>query len=200
MNTAALIDHYGIAEQGKLYALQGKHDLALLHYREAMRLAVAQQAPEVAFRHYLECSLESLERMGSYGEVLEYCDRAIGHYQAHPPQHPLAWLDLANIHQRRAVLLAKLSRNDEAKIAVADACEHARRAERKLPLCESLRRWLAGGLYLTPERIEDEQRRHQYFSVRADTVDRGRAVPLPAEMLNPSVTGAARHTGQPRRK
>src|SRR5215212_2230092 len=90
--------HLGIAEQGKVHALKGDHGSALTHYREAIRMAVSSGAPEVFFRHYMECTLESLERMGSLREVLEYCDRAIAHYAELMP----------NSEEQRALIRADL--------------------------------------------------------------------------------------------
>ena len=52
--------HLGIAEAGKVHALAGRHPEALRHYREAIRLAVSSKAPEIFFRHYSQCVLESL--------------------------------------------------------------------------------------------------------------------------------------------
>ncbi|WVM91801.1 hypothetical protein ULG90_18100 [Halopseudomonas pachastrellae] len=41
--------HLGIAEQGKVLALAGRHADALQHYQEALRMAVSSRAPEVFF-------------------------------------------------------------------------------------------------------------------------------------------------------
>ena len=100
--------HVSLAESGKAAALRGDHANALLRYRDAMRLAAEQHAPEVFRRHYLEISLESLELLEEFDPVIEYCDRAIAHYAAHPPQSDLASLDLASIHQRKGVVLMKM--------------------------------------------------------------------------------------------
>ena len=66
---SAAVLHHAIAERGKALALAGDHVDAMMHYREAMTLAVSGKAPEVVFRHYMDCSLGSLERMGEFGEV-----------------------------------------------------------------------------------------------------------------------------------
>ena len=62
--------HLSIAENGKLQALKGNHEAALKGYREAIQLAVSSKAPEVFFRHYTQCVLESLELTGSYDEIV----------------------------------------------------------------------------------------------------------------------------------
>lgn len=175
--------HLGFAERGKLHALAGDHREALVHYRAAIRMAVEQGAPEVFFRHYMECSLESLEMTGAYLEVLEYCDRALAHYAAHPPTHELAHRDLAHVHQRRGVCLFKLGEREPARLALSAglAC-----AGGPLPLASALLNWLRNGWHCDVARIVAEQRRHAYFTVRADQVDPSRARDLPAVLRPPA--------------
>ena len=184
--------HAGVAEHGKVCALRDDHVSALMHYREAMSMAVRQKAPEVVFRHYLECALESLEHMGAYSELLAYCDRAIEHYDLHPPESPLARFDLASIHQRRGVALLKQGERDAAARALDAACADARTAEARLPLAETLLRWLRARLTVSVERIGAEQARHHYFSVRRETVIPSRAVPLPGRppMRSSAIVGS----------
>lgn len=174
--------HVGWAEQGKLHALRGEHGAALAHYREAMAGALRAGAPEVFFRHYLECSLESLELMGALDEVLAYCDRAVAHYAANAPPHELAVRDLAHVHQRRGAVLLKQGRRPEAAAALAEAC---RLQPGAMPLAAALKRWLDGNWHCDAARVTAEQRRHGFFSVRPDTVDARRALPLPARPDQP---------------
>jgi tetratricopeptide (TPR) repeat protein len=175
--------HLGIAEQGKLHALKGEHGLALTCYREAIRMAVSTGAPEVFFRHYMECTLESLERMGSLPDVLAYTDRAIAHYAELTPnseeQRALIRADLVYIHQRRGVVLLKSGRADEARAALEQALRLAREAGIHLELSQTLLGWITRGFHVEPHRILMEQEAKRYFSVRPDTVDRTLAVALP---------------------
>ena len=174
--------HIGIAEHGKVLALAGDHKGALRHYREAMAQTVRAADPEVFFRHYLECSIESLELMHAYDEVLAYCERAIEHYGQHattPELEALAQRDLAHVYQRQGVVLLKQGHKAEARTAF----QHALRLQPgAMPLASSLLHWIDRNLHGDAARILAEQRRHGYFSVRSDTVDRSRAVavPLPA--------------------
>ncbi len=174
--------HIGIAEHGKVLALAGDHKGALRHYREAMAQAVRAAEPEVFFRHYLECSIESLELMNAYDEVLAYCERAIEHYRQHattPELEALAQRDLAHVYQRQGVILFKQGHKSEARTALREAL---RLQPGTMPLATSLLQWIDRNLHGDAARILAEQRRHGYFSVRTDTVDRSRAVavPLPA--------------------
>jgi tetratricopeptide (TPR) repeat protein len=173
--------HAGVAEHGKVCALEGDHVSALMHYREAMSMGVRLDAPAIVVRHYLECALESLEHMGAYDEVLQYCERAIEHYRQHPPEGGLTQFDLASVHQRRGVALLKQGHRDEAARAFDVACTIAADAGARLPLAEVLLRWIRAQLTISAERIAAEQERHHYYSVRNDTVVRSQAVPLPGQ-------------------
>lgn len=170
--------HLGYAEQGKLLALQGRHPDALRHYREAIRLAVANDAPPVFPRHYSQCVVESLERIGAWEEVLRYCDAALAHYAATPPGTPLAKRDRASHHERRGVILLKAGRPDEARGAFEAALADPEAGE--LPLARTLLGWVRGRFHIDARRIEQEQVRHGWFVVRRDAVDPARAIPLPA--------------------
>ncbi len=180
--------HAGLAEQGKLHALAGEHRLALAYYRQAMRLSVEAGNPEIFFRHYLECAIESLEQIGAYDEVFAYCDKAIGLYEDNPPRDDLTRFDLAHIHQRKAAVLLKAGRREGVAEALNQALALARAAGRPLPLAQRLLRWVDLGLHVEPARVEKEQRRTGYFSVRKDKVDAARAVRLPAEQLGATST------------
>ncbi len=170
--------HVGIAEQGKLYALQGGHSRALHYYRVAMRLAVEAGDPEVFFRHYLDCVMESLEHMGAYAEVIAYCDKAIALYEERPPPNEMAVLDLATIHLRRGVVLLKSGDKDEARAAFERAVAVTRAARLAMPLAQTLLRWLRASFHIDVARVVSEQRRARYFTVRPDTVDPSRAIVL----------------------
>jgi len=175
--------HLGVAEQGKLHALAGEHRLALLYYREAMRMCMADKAPEVLFRHYLECSIESLELTESYPEVVDYCDRALALYAETPPPNEIARRDLAAIHERRGLVLAKMGRKEAAREALEKAKGEAGQIGVKLPIADTVSRWIASGLHIQPARVTAEQKRHGFFLIREDTVEPGRAIRLPDEHL-----------------
>ncbi len=179
--TAAL--HVGIAEQGKLHALAGDHQEALRHYREAIRLAVASGSPEVCFRHYTQCVLESLERLAAWDEILAFCERVQAHYAANPPPHELARLDLAGAHERRGVVLLKRGDAPAARAALALAVEHA--GAGRMPLAEELLGWLRRGMQVDARRVQQQQERHRYFIVEREAVRSERAIPLPKALGAP---------------
>lgn len=176
--------HSGIAEQGKLLAISGDHSGALEHYRYAMNLSVEHKHPEVFFRHYLECVIESLEHTGAYEEVLNYCDKAIELYQQTPPPNEMAEFDLANIHFRKGVILFKSGDKDGAGESLQSARKLLPKGY-KLPLLDTFLRWLQTNLHVQPKRIVEEQFRHKYFSVTPDNVNPDKAIPLPAHLRQP---------------
>ncbi len=179
--------HMGIAEQGKVYALEGDHSRALHYYREAMQMTVQAGDPEVFFRHYLECVMESLEHMEAYPEVLEYCDRAIQFYQDNPPPNEMATMDLAHIYQRKGINLLKMGIQDEASEALQQALATAEAVgkvtSKTMPLTQMVLQWLRSRLHIDNQRVVAEQNRTQYFMVRKDTVEPAKAVKLPNENL-----------------
>ncbi len=177
--------HMGIAEQGKLYALEGNHKLALLYYQTAISMTIKAKDPEIFFRHYLECSLESMEHLGMLEEVLEYCDRALNLYAETPPPNEFARMDFVYIHQKKAIALMKLDKKEEAIVFFKKAIELAKAEKTKLPLSNTLMRWLTIGYFIEPSRISGEQYKEAYFNVRKDTVDPTKAIKLPDEDLLP---------------
>lgn len=174
--------HFGIAEQGKLYALEGRHALALAYYREAIRLTVRCGEPEIVFRHYLECVLESLEKTGAYQELLEYCAKALALLDAAPATVRTA-LERAHVLQRQACVLLKSGQRDPAATALRQALDLAAVHGARLPLATTLLGWVERGLQLDARRVAAEQERTHYFNVRRDTVDAARALKLPDEAL-----------------
>ena len=119
--TAGARLHMGIAEQGKVYALAGKHALALQYYRHAIHMAVQAGDPEIFFRHYLECVMESLEQMGAHVEVLAYCEKAVAFYGEHPPTNLLEQRDLAHVYERQGAVLLKSGDKEGAAAAFEQA-------------------------------------------------------------------------------
>lgn len=171
--------HLGIAEHGKLLALKGNHDEALRHYREALRLAVSSRAPEVFFRHYTQCVMESLELSGSYAEVIRYCEEADTHYASLGLEGSIYRRDHGSILERLGIVRVKAGEVDAGRETLARAVRIA--GEGVLPLAEEILGWLSRGYMVESTRLYRSQARHGYFVVRRDRVDRARARPLPKE-------------------
>jgi tetratricopeptide (TPR) repeat protein len=177
--------HLSIAEAGKLHALKNNHKEALRHYREAMRLAVSSKAPEVFFRHYTQCVLESLELTESYAEVIQFCKDADKHYTQLKANSNLHRRDHGSILERLGI--AQLKQGDQAagKATLEQACQVA--GEGTLPLTQEVLGWLQRGFAVDKARLLQSQRRRHYFVVRSDNVDAKQAQPLPAGKVAPEL-------------
>ena len=175
--------HMGIAEQGKVYAVEGNHKMALLYLRHAMHMCVQAGDPELFFRLYLEAALESMERLGYYDEVLGYTDKAIQLYIDNPPPNKVAKMDLAYIHQKRGVILLKLGQPKESAKAFKIAIEMMKAENHPMPLANALLRWASTGLHVDARRILAEQEKSKYFTVIEENVEPSRAIRLPNEEM-----------------
>jgi hypothetical protein len=167
-----------VAEQGKIHLLDGRHGDALRHFREAIRMAVAAHAPEIFFRHYTQCVLESLELSSDYEEIIAYCRDADAHYVKIESDEPILAKDHGATLERLGIALLLTGRREEAADALRRAAERA--GPGQLPLAEALADWLRRGLSVPLPVLRQAQRRHGYFSVRRETVRRAIAVQLPA--------------------
>ena len=182
-NSAAHEVHLSIAEAGKLHALKGNHKEALRHYREAMRLAVSSKAPEVFFRHYTQCVLESLELTNAYDEIIQFCNDAHQHYSGLKLNSSLHRRDHGSILERLGMVQLKKGANDEGRSALELAQQIA--GVGALPITDEVLGWLTRGFAVDATRLLQSQRRHNYFIVRAGKVDAARAKPLTTNIKIP---------------
>jgi tetratricopeptide (TPR) repeat protein len=172
--------HVGIAEQGKLFALDGDFDSALVYFRKAIEIALQSEESEVFMRHYVECLLESLELSGDLNPVLEYCnsvllsleERRQNGFQVKSEQ----W---SEILQKKGIILLKMGRREDGLECLKKAVELMGNLGREWPLSQALLFMARSGLSLDHSRILAEQKRLNYFVVRAENVDRRIAILLP---------------------
>lgn len=172
--------HIGIAEAGKLRALAGDHADALRHYREALRLAQAARAPEVFFRHYTQCVLESLEQTGAHAEVIAFCEQALAHYDAQGATLSVHRRDRAALLERLALNRIKAGKGDDARAPLDAAMDLA--ASGDLPVARTVHDWLRRGMRPDPRRVSELQAKHGYYAVTPDRVEPDRAIALPDRM------------------
>lgn len=176
--------HLSIAEGGKVHALKGQHDEALTHYREAIRLCVSSKSSEIFFRHYTQCTLESLELSGSYHGVIEYCRNAETHFESIPFSTRSLRKDRASNLERLGIALLKTGDHAEALEQFERAIEIAN--DTSLHVAKQLTDWLKRRLTPDAARIQQLQRKHNYFCVRKDQVDPARAKFIdPQQTLSP---------------
>jgi tetratricopeptide (TPR) repeat protein len=172
--------HWSIAESGKLYALKGNHVEALCRYREALRLAVSSKAPEVFFRHYTQCALESLELTGAYDEIIRFCTDADRHYETLALGSSLHHRDHGSVLERLGLVQLKNGNLKAGREALQQALKIAGKGS--LPASEEVLGWLGRGFTVEAPRILQSQRRHKYFVVRPDQVDSQRAKTVSPEL------------------
>jgi len=162
------IQHLSMAERGKEAALEGQHGRALEWYRQALHLARTVGAPPLFARHYADCIFESLERSGQYRPALELCEAACADMERAESPTPLQARDHATMLLRRAVLLVRLQRSEEAAPMLEEAIERARPS--RLPLAEELLEWRRRAFSVSPQRLTEAQERHGFFHVRRDAL------------------------------
>jgi hypothetical protein len=171
--------HLRLAEHGKQLALAGHHADAVQHYLQAMKHARVPGVPTAFLRHYTQCALESMELMGALDEVLATCDRARKHYASHPPEGEVAQRERVSYLEREGVVLLRLGRCVEARARLNEAIIVALPA--RVPLAETLVRWLRLNLRIDEERLERELVRQGYWSVRSDSVCSEGTLSLPQQ-------------------
>jgi len=158
--------HLELASEGQVAALTGRHDRALEKYREAIRLAVSINAPEVFFRFYTQCVLESLEHIGSYGEIIQFCLDADSYYGDLETPMPIHSHDHGAILERLGMAYLKGGYTAQAHDALNRAAAVA--APTKLPLTTEVLGWLNRRYEVSVQRLTELQHRHCYFVVRQE--------------------------------
>ena len=123
----------------------------------------------------------------STGMPEKIAQKALQLYEQTPPPDKMARLDLIYVHQKKGINLMKTGQKEEAKAALKTAIDMMRAEGHSLPLASIFLRWLTSGYHLDEKRLIAEQRKHQYFSVRKDTVDLSKAIKLPDAMVGPMI-------------
>ena len=165
--------HYAIAEHGKLLALKRDYKNALTHYREAIRMAVSSKAPEVFFRHYTQCVLESLELTGGHAEIIEFCVNADAHYSTLNLSSHLHLRDHASVLERKGINEIKAGDQETGVQTLKSAQDMA--GKKDLPLTDEVLEWAVRGYTIDTARLLSIQRKHNYFVVRRNQVNEKRA-------------------------
>jgi tetratricopeptide (TPR) repeat protein len=182
--TANMNLHYSIAEKGKMLALEGNHKEALRHYKEALRMCQALPTADLFFQHYSLCAMESLELMGSYHEVIDFCDKCLEFLESKETlkNTPMFEKYVASILERKGVQFLLLEEKPEA--ITAFKAVQARVGKTMMPLTNDLLNWAMRGYAINAGQIRDLQKKHKYFTVRKENVNEKIAIELPPN-INP---------------
>lgn len=173
--------HIRIAEQGKLYSLEGNHQEALRHYREAMRMVQQQKDSDIFFQHYSQCTMETLERSGAYDEVISFCERYQDFLNG-KPESDLIKKHKAYIWQRQAIQHLLKGETEAAKTLFTSAQNAIGRGRQ--PLTDELLNWVQRGYMVSKNQITRLQEKYNYFVVRDGQVNPALAMKLP-ESIKP---------------
>lgn len=168
--------HFGIAERGKMFQLEGNYKEALRHYREAIRLTQSQENGEIFFQHYSQCVMEALELSGAYTEVADYCDRFL-EFLENKEQTDLVRKHRAIILERQGIQQMLTGEIKEAATLLKEAQQIAGKGNQ--PLTDELLNWALRGYQISKKQVSDLQRKHLYFIVRKDKVNPALAIDLP---------------------
>lgn len=163
--------HQSFAEQGKLYFLEEKFDLALKYFRYSLELAVQTESPEFLIRHYLECLLEALEMEENYQAVLAYCDRFISIVEDEE-KNAENNIYLAQIFQKKGIILIKSGANIQGQNYLDKAFSLAKSSNFPLQLAENILFLLNSGITPDNTRIVNEQKQAGYFFINAENVNK----------------------------
>lgn len=173
-----------LVEQGKLHAIGGEHEVALLYYRAALQMTTGMDnKSRLLARYYAECALESFEHLKDYERIFAYCRKALAYYKTNPPSDHVAWKGVACVHQRKGVVSYKSGDREGARETLRTAANVCREQGLYLPVVEILFQWILSGLEVEAKPLEKMLLQYGYYSVTRQTVRTVGAKPLPPEVL-----------------
>lgn len=176
--------HNGVAEKGKLFAIQGNHKEAIRYYKEAIRMCRTLPNAEEFIHHYNICIMESLELMESYNEVIEFCDKCLDFLKIKDSLKNNLFVKnyAASVLERKGIQFLLLNEKEKAIDSFKSVQHHI--DIKLMPLTNELLNWALRGLTITHKQILELQKKYLYFIVRKDAVNVKIAVELPRN-INP---------------
>lgn len=173
--------HLGIAEKGKLFAVSGNYREALRYYKEAIKLTENQENGALFFQHYIQCVMEAMELMGSYDEVISYCEKFLGLLHEQIADEQLRKKYIAEVQQRIAIQY--LLKEDKAAAKELLLIIQAAVGKGKLALSDELLNWILRGYTISKKQIVELQNKYKYFIVSKEKLKPELAIELP-EIIN----------------
>ena len=169
--------HLGIAEKGKMNAVEGNHKEALRHYKEAIKMTQGQEMGEMFFQHYMQCALESLELMGAYDDVLNYCEKLMELLNTKENSELISKYK-AETWQRMAI---QHLHKDDPETALEYLIKATKETGKgKLKIADTLSNWINRKYKITKKQILDLQSENNYFIVNKNNLKPEIAIELPA--------------------
>ncbi len=176
--------HFSVAEKGKVFALAGNQKEALRHYKEALRMCQNLPSADIFFQHYSLCAMESLELMEAHNEVIEFCNKCLEFLDSKVPERENEILNKykASLWERIGVQYLYLNEKQEAQEAFIKATVFF--DKKRMSLTNELQNWISRGYMIAKTQLKNVLQKHNYYSVRKDSVNESIAIELP-EMINP---------------
>jgi tetratricopeptide (TPR) repeat protein len=168
--------HLGIAEKGKIYAVQGDHKEALRHYKEAIKMTQGQEMGEMFFQHYMQCTLESLELMGAHAEVLNYCEKLLELLNTKEDSEFIAKYK-TETWQRMAIQYLHKDDPETAREYLMKITKEAGSGKQKI--ADILLNWINRRYKITKKQIFDLQKENRYYIVDKNNLKPEIAIELP---------------------
>jgi tetratricopeptide (TPR) repeat protein len=172
--------HLGIAERGKMFALETNYTEALRYYREAIKMTQGQEGAELFFQHYTQCVMETLELSKAYDQVIAYCEKFIDFLENKEENSVLIDKHYATILEKMGVQY--LLKEEKATALPLFKAAQDRLGKGKQPLTDELINWIQRGYTISAKQISDLQKRHHYFIVQKETLKPDLAIDLPKAM------------------
>lgn len=169
--------HLRIAEKGKLYALEGKHQQALRHYKEAIKMTENQENGSLFFQHYMQCVMESLELMGAHKEVMSYCEKFLALLDEQNLNEELKLRYKADVLLRWSIQHLLIDEPKEAQSLLMQVQKEIGKGGMRF--VDELLTWLQRGYNIGQKQLRDAQKKHHYFIVSKEKVRPEIAMELP---------------------
>lgn len=176
--------HYGIAERGKIYYLEGNHKEALRHFQEAIQMSVKNSSSDIFFQHYTQCVMESLEFMGHHEEVISYCEKLCEFLKEKDMDETIIRKNYATTREKMGIQHLLKGDKEEALALFEEATQLM---DKKMALSNTIIGWIKRGYNVSEKQIRDAQHKHEYFAVRKDSVKPEMAIDLPNVNSVPSL-------------
>jgi tetratricopeptide (TPR) repeat protein len=183
-NNNKYVLHLGIAEKGKMYAVQGNHKEALRHYKAAIKMTQGQDKGEIFFQLYMQYTLESLELMEAYNEVLNYCETFLTLLDG-KEENEFITKYKAETWQRMAIQFLYKDEIETAKEYLLLIMKE--KGIGKLQVAQKLLDWVNRGYKISKKQISDLQKENNYFMVTKENINPEIAIELPQVIGNTPV-------------
>lgn len=137
----------------------------------------SQPGGEIFFQHYSQCVMEALELSGAHNEVIDYCEKFVEFLEQKDDTSSLVQRYYGMILEKMAIQYLLKEDKSEAKGLLAEVQKRVGRGQQ--PITDELLNWIQRGYSINKKLVVDLQKKHNYFIVRKDKVNKDIAMDLP---------------------